>query len=190
MKSFHIPLFPAATALKFLWLLLCLPVLSLAGDEGPIRNGWQKTDWGMKPEQVTAAMPGAQEVKDAVAETIRGEELMPRVAIQSYEVAGIVYEVRFLFNRKAALTAVTLTNFGDRLASEQAIGELHKLLISRYGAANARKMDPSGNIPLIYSQKWSANSGLVEWSLEVPEKGKAKIVVTFMSPNDAEADKL
>jgi hypothetical protein len=91
--------------------------------------------------------------------------------------------VKFLFNRKGRLTAVTMSYAGEGEPTEQAFDELLALVLSKYGAAN-------GSNPAVGKTVWTTTDRLLQASISNAGPGKREIVVTFMAPNTSEAAKL
>jgi len=174
-----------ASFLITLLALAChgLTPVPVSAADGALAKGWQKSEWGSTPEQVAAAMPDARPLKDVAIVTLRGEALAAKLGIQPYEVAGIPYEVKFLFNRKGKLTAVTMTYAAEKVAAGQVFTELLKLLITRYGGFSGATSSGQG-------QSWTSNDNLVQTSLADEGQDRQRITVTYLAPIAAEASKL
>jgi hypothetical protein len=99
----------------------------------PALANWGKTGWGMTPEDVIAAVPGAAATPEDKGKDVRG---MHQLAAAPYTDGDVAMTATFLFDPDGeglAFVGMTLTDFGQ-------CGAYMTTLIARYGKGKPTNM--------------------------------------------------
>jgi len=131
-------------------------------------DGWDKTRWGMTPEEVIAVLPGTgiHRISEPKIATPRPGEALLR--IDDLDVAGHKLAVRFLFTwgtHRLNIVNLTLEREANPLVVEGAFRDLKKALVEKYGPATYRHED----------RNEAATSDQVSWRL-----GKTSVELSLL----------
>ena len=149
-------------------------------------DGWDKTRWGMTPEEVVAALPGTgiyRISEPKVATPHPGEALL---RIDHLEVAGHELAVRFLFTwgtHRLKTVNLTLEGEANPLVVEGAFHDLEKALVEKYGPATYRHEDRS-EATTSYTASWRLGRTSAELSLLRSSKTIPGILAVHYEPTE------
>lgn len=166
---------------------LFLPALILLGSivsaQADDPTGWKDIPWGSKISAFEILEFG-EVLDDPETEEFRGEKLTLEYEMEEYIVAGIPYVVKFYFDHLGAFSAYTLTYEGKEEPTRDAYEEIVRLLEERY----KRISSPDGD-SYRFGTEFLVISELEEVDAD-DDEDKWKITITYLDPNDGEADLL
>lgn len=108
-----------------------------------VDSGWNKAKWGMTLQQLAQAYPEARQLPEPETYEQLGQTYVSVLGIEQFELAGGVYNVRFLMEESQSLGGVILSRRSDTpLATDHSV--LEKLLTQKYGQPSIAKDTPNG----------------------------------------------
>ena len=151
-------------------------VTSLAASEG----GWRNTRWGMTVEQVQAACPEAQAVKD-------GKVGRGTLSILDFTIEPEHYCVDFYFEA-GGLCCVRISKEAKYESEvEDAISKLKELLTQKYGQPDLREPGTNGSFKTTWNQH---DLTVVLNFVNCPSVLIALLEVKYKRPETASLEKL
>lgn len=143
-------------------------------------TGWKYIDW----ESPLDSFDDYEDIivleeDDREEGFFRGEKLIQRFELEEYKVAGIPFTAKFYFNDDDEFAAYTLTWTGDEDHAEDAYEEITRLLEEKY----KRKADVGEEIRF-------GTDFLVRSELDAAVDDEREITITYLNPNEGEADRL
>jgi hypothetical protein len=167
--------------------LLTIAVLAASGSAAAVEiDGWDKTQWGMTPEEVVAALPGTgiHRISEPRVLAPRPGEALLR--IDGLDVAGHKLAVRFLFTwgtHRLNIVNLTLEGEANPLVVEGAFRDLKRVLVSRYGPAIYRHEDRNEATASNEALFWRLGRTSVELS-RVQAEGSSEILMLHYEPTE------
>jgi hypothetical protein len=170
---------------KFLYailtgLLATLPIR--AADDA----GWNKAKWGMTLQQVAQVYPEARQLPKPETYKQQGQSFASVLGIERFELAGAIYNVRFLMDASNTLGGVILSRRDNiTLATDHNV--LEKLLTQKYGQPSIAKNDADGG----RSVSWTpAGVSITLNHIAIPTIREFAIKLIYLKPNTASLEKL
>ncbi len=165
-------------------ILFSFTLLSISGLALPVvaenPEGWKYIEW----ESPITSFDDYEDIivieeDDREERYFRGEKLTQRFELEKYKVAGIAFTVKFYFDDDEEFSAYTLTWTGDEDHAEDAYEEITRLLEEKY----KRKAEVGDELRF-------GTDYLVRSELGVSVDDEREITITYLNPNDGEADRL
>lgn len=118
-------------------------------------DGWQELKWGMSIQQVQSQYPNAVSSKKESSGSSTADD-KKELTFSEYEIAGVLFNVRFLFDHDDKLHGTILSVYPFAKSSlENEFNRLKDLMIDKYGPPTSIDLPVDGVERTVYAWKGS-----------------------------------